>query len=48
MTAHQHVAERATLYFDGVFLLRPELVTGWDLRVYVHVPEEITLSRALS
>lgn len=43
----QHVAERAALLFDGVFLLRQELVTQWDLRVYVHVAEEITLSRGL-
>lgn len=43
----QHVAKRAALLFDGVFLLRQELVTEWDFRVYVHVPEEITLSRAL-
>lgn len=45
--ADQHVAKRAALLFDGVFLLRQELVSRWDLRVYVHVPEEITLSRAL-
>jgi uridine kinase len=44
---HKHVPQRAALLFGGVFLLRQELVTHWDLRVYLHVPEEITLSRAL-
>lgn len=43
----QHIPERAALLFDGVFLLRDELVSEWDLRVYVHVPAEITLARAL-
>jgi uridine kinase len=40
------VPAKAVLLFDGVFLLRPELVAEWDLRVYLHVPEEVTLSRA--
>lgn len=37
----------AALLFEGVFLQRPELLAFWDLRVYVHVPESVTLSRAL-
>ena len=44
--AEEQVASRAALLFDGVFLLRPELVASWDLRVYLHVPEQVTLSRA--
>ncbi|MBM7807335.1 uridine kinase [Geodermatophilus bullaregiensis] len=35
------------LLVDGVFLLRPELRRWWTLGVYVHVPEEVTLARAL-
>lgn len=32
----------AILLFDGVFLLRPELVDAWDFRVFITVaPEEI-------
>ncbi len=42
----EQVPTTAVLLFDGVFLLRRELVAAWDLRVYVHVPEEVTLSRA--
>jgi uridine kinase len=42
----EEVPTTAVLLFDGVFLLRNELVAEWDLRIYVHVPEEVTLSRA--
>ena len=43
----QEVARDAVLLFDGVFLLRPELRAHWDLRVYLHVPESVTLTRAV-
>ncbi|WP_219462330.1 cytidylate kinase family protein [Nonomuraea rhizosphaerae] len=36
----------AVLLFDGVFLLRPELVDRWDLRIFVSVPFEQTIDRA--
>ncbi|GAA2563176.1 hypothetical protein GCM10010435_39140 [Winogradskya consettensis] len=36
----------AVLLFDGVFLMRPELVDRWDLRVLVSADFEETLSRA--
>ncbi|MGR7002281.1 uridylate kinase [Yinghuangia aomiensis] len=36
----------AVLLFDGVFLLRPELVDRWDLRIFVSVPFEQTVGRA--
>lgn len=39
-------AADAVLLFDGVFLLRPELVDRWDLRVFVSVPFERTVGRA--
>ena len=42
----QKVAPDAILLFDGVFLPRPELQARWDLRVYLHVPESVTLARA--
>ncbi|MBD0739302.1 cytidylate kinase family protein [Streptomyces sp. CBMA29] len=38
----------AVLLFDGVFLLRPELLDRWDLRVFVSVPFEQTVDRARS
>jgi uridine kinase len=37
----------AVLLLDGVFLLRPELRHHWDLSVYLHVPESVTLARAV-
>lgn len=37
----------AVLLLDGVFLLRPELCHRWDLSVYLHVPESVTLARAV-
>jgi uridine kinase len=36
----------AVLLFDGVFLLRPELIDRWDLRILVSAPFEETLDRA--
>jgi uridine kinase len=36
----------AVLLFDGVFLLRPELIDRWDLRVFVSASFEETLIRA--
>jgi uridine kinase len=37
----------AVLLFDGVFLLRPELISRWDLSVFVSVPLEETVKRAI-
>ena len=42
-----HASEDAILLFDGVFLLRPELVEHWDLRIFVSVEPEEALRRAL-
>jgi len=39
-------AKDAVLLFDGVFLLRPELIDRWDLRIFVSAAFEETLSRA--
>jgi uridine kinase len=37
----------AVLVFDGVFLLRPELIDRWDLRIFVSTAFEKTLDRAV-
>jgi uridine kinase len=37
----------AVLLFDGVFLLRPELIDRWDLRIFVSTPLEKTVDRAV-
>ena len=37
----------AVLVFDGVFLLRPELIDRWDLRVFVSTAFEQTVGRAV-
>jgi uridine kinase len=39
-------AADAVLLFDGVFLLRPELIDQWDLRIFVTAAFEETLARA--
>lgn len=36
----------AILLFDGVFLLRPELVDAWDFRVFISVASEEIIRRA--
>jgi uridine kinase len=37
----------AVLLFDGVFLMRPELIDRWDLRVFVSTALETTIDRAV-
>lgn len=37
----------AVLVFDGVFLMRPELVDRWELRVFVSTALEKTVDRAV-
>jgi uridine kinase len=37
----------AVLVFDGVFLMRPELVDRWDLSIYVSTAFEKTVDRAV-
>ncbi|WP_433088068.1 cytidylate kinase family protein [Dactylosporangium sp. CA-052675] len=37
----------AVLIFDGVFLLRPELIGRWDLRVFVSADLDKTVDRAV-
>ena len=39
-------AANSVLIVDGVFLLRPELIGGWDFRVFVAVPFSETRRRA--
>jgi uridine kinase len=36
------------LLFDGVFLLRPELVDHWDLSIFIDVDFEISVPRAVA
>ena len=35
------------LVFDGVFLMRPELIDRWDLRIFVSTALETTVDRAV-
>lgn len=38
----------AVLLFDGVFLMRPELIDRWDLRIFVSTTLEKTVERAVA
>jgi uridine kinase len=38
---------RSVLLFDGVFILRSELVRSWDFRIFVDARFDVTLARAL-
>jgi uridine kinase len=40
-------SQSSILLVDGVFLLRPELVEEWDLRIFVSVEPDEALRRAL-
>lgn len=41
-------ATDAVLLFDGVFLLRPELIDRWELRIFVSTTLEKTVERAVA
>ncbi len=48
LAVHSDVGSAAAaLLLDGVFLLRPELRHHWELNIYLHVPESVTLARAV-
>ena len=38
--------EDAILLFDGVFLHRPELLSYWDISIFLDAPFEVTIPRA--
>ena len=37
---------KSILLFDGVFLLRPELVSYWDFKIFVDITFEVSIERA--
>lgn len=43
----EQAPDDAVLLFDGVFLLRPELVPLWDYRIFVAADFTITMQRAI-
>jgi uridine kinase len=45
-TPFEMAAQPSVLLFDGVFLLRPELLWHWDLSIFLDAPFEITIPRA--
>jgi uridine kinase len=45
---YERVGPTSALLFDGVFLQRSALRHFWDLTVYLHVPEAVTLARAIA
>lgn len=40
-------AQDAILLFDGIFLLRPRLITFWDLTIYLHADFSHTATRGI-
>ena len=44
-TPVETAAADAVLLFDGVFLLRPELLEYWDVSIFVDAPFEIAVAR---
>ncbi len=43
----QVASSNAILLFDGVFLLRPELVDFWDVTIFVQIAPETAVARAI-
>jgi uridine kinase len=48
VAAPESASAEAVLLFDGMFLLRPELRSHWDLSVYLDVDPDESIRRALS
>ena len=44
----RQAAKDAILLFDGVFLLRPELINHWDYSIFVDVDFDISVPRAVA
>jgi len=44
-TPYETAPPDAILLFDGVFLLRPELIAYWDLSIFLDAPFEVTVAR---
>lgn len=44
----RHARRADVLLFDGIFLLRPELDGFWDVTVWLDVPFEVTVERAVA
>ena len=45
-TPFETAAKDAILLFDGVFLHRPELLSYWELSIFLDAPFEVTIPRA--
>lgn len=45
---YEEASADAVLIFDGVFLLRPELASSWDLAIWVDAPFDVTVERAVA
>lgn len=45
-TPFETAGQDAILLFDGVFLHRPELLSYWDLSIFLDAPFEVTIPRA--
>jgi len=45
-TVTQHAESNTILLFDGVFLLRSELISYWDFRIFVEASFAVTMARA--
>jgi len=43
----QQAKADAILLFDGVFLLRPELLANWDLKIFVDIEFDESIARAI-
>ena len=46
-TTDEDAPRNAVLLFDGIFLLRPELVDMWDYCIFVNVDFDVALKRAI-
>jgi uridine kinase len=44
----QEAPRNAILLFDGVFLLRPELIDCWDYKIFVDVGFDLSVERAVA
>jgi uridine kinase len=47
VSASQDLLPESILLFDGIFLHRPELITAWDMTIFIQVPFATVMQRAI-
>jgi len=48
ITEVEEVEENAIVLFDGVFLMRPELINFWDIKIFIDITFDVAFDRVIT